>query len=55
MKRRKRIEVFQGRDGWRWHVRAANGEITAQSEVYASKANAMRAARAFSRLPVVVK
>lgn len=54
MKRRKHVEVFQARDGWRWRVRAANGEITAQSEVYANKSSAMRAARA-TRMAVVVK
>lgn len=43
-----RVEVFKGADGWRWHVRAANGQITATSgEAFASRSNARRAAKAF--------
>jgi len=40
--------VFRGEDGWRWHVRAANGQLTATSgEAFASRSNARRAAKAF--------
>lgn len=38
------FEVYRGRDGWRVRERAANGQIPGQ-ERYASKANALRAAR----------
>jgi uncharacterized protein YegP (UPF0339 family) len=40
------VEVFQDAGGdWRWHVKAANGQIVSTSgEAYASKANAVRAA-----------
>lgn len=39
------FEVFKGKDGWRWHERASNGRIKSTSEAYASKPNAVRAAR----------
>ena len=32
-----KIELFEGKDGWRWRLRAANGEILATSEAYSSK------------------
>lgn len=43
------FEVFQDRAGeWRWHLKAANGRIMADSgEGYISRANAERALRAF--------
>lgn len=42
-----KIEVFVGSNGdWYWHFRAKNGRVTADAEAYASKANAIRAAKA---------
>jgi uncharacterized protein YegP (UPF0339 family) len=36
-------EVFKDKDGkWRWRLKAANGEIVAQSEAYDSEWNAKR-------------
>lgn len=40
-----RIQVYKGRDGWRWRMVAANGRKVATSgEAFASEANADRAA-----------
>lgn len=39
-----RFQAFKARDGWRWHLRAANGRILADSgEAYASRRNCLRA------------
>lgn len=39
------IEVFEAADGWRWHLKAANGEIVADSgESYTTRYDAVRAA-----------
>lgn len=44
-----RFEVFQDRQGdFRWRLRAANGEIVANSEAYVSKAGAHRSAERVS-------
>jgi uncharacterized protein YegP (UPF0339 family) len=45
---RVRVELFQGKDGWRWHLVAANGEILASSEGYSSKQAAERTAKLVS-------
>lgn len=37
-----RFEVFKARDGWRWHLVAANGEIIAQGEAYKTLYNVRR-------------
>ena len=42
-----KICVFEGEDGWRYRIVAANGRKLAVSEAYASKTNALRAAGAF--------
>lgn len=34
---------------WRWHLKAANGEIVAQSEAYTRKLDAVRGANALVR------
>lgn len=49
MTRPVHFEVFRGEDGWYWRVRAANGEITAQSEGYTRHRDALRAMHAFQR------
>lgn len=44
MKRAMCFEVYEGLDGWRWRLRAANGEIVADSaEAYTRKSKAHRA------------
>ena len=38
-----RYDVFKDKSGeWRWRVKAANGEILAQSEAYTRKEDAIR-------------
>jgi uncharacterized protein YegP (UPF0339 family) len=37
------FEVFKSKDGWRYRVRADNGEIVAQSEAYTTEESARRA------------
>ena len=39
-----KIEVFKGKDGWRWRLRFSNGRIAASSEAYASKRSASESA-----------
>ena len=40
-----RIETFEGKDGWRWRLRADNGEILSTSEAYYNKSGAEETAR----------
>jgi uncharacterized protein YegP (UPF0339 family) len=43
--RQARMVVFQGEDGWRWHLKAANGRIVASSgEAFTDRWGAERAA-----------
>ena len=45
-----KIEIWRRDTGdWRWHLKAANGEIVAQGEGYVTKAGALRGVRAFVR------
>lgn len=39
------VTVIVHGDGWGWHEKGANGEITCHSERYPTAANAERAAR----------
>jgi uncharacterized protein YegP (UPF0339 family) len=41
-----RFEIYKARDGWRWRLRGANGEIIARGEAYSRKSNARRGIRA---------
>ena len=52
---RSKIEVFHGKDDWRWYwrVRASNSKIVAQSEGYSSKDNALRGASALRRAMIL--
>ncbi len=46
-----KLHVFQGRDGWRWHLHARNGKVIATSgEAFDSHGNAARAARRMHKL-----
>ncbi len=39
--RTPRFRIYKSRDGWRWHLRAANGRIIADSgEAYTRKRDA---------------
>ena len=40
-----KVELFKGADGWRWRLRASNGEILATSEAYTDKRNAVETAK----------
>jgi uncharacterized protein YegP (UPF0339 family) len=49
-----KIEVWKGKSvgakqSWFWHFRQSNGQITADSEVFPTKAHAIRAAKAVVR------
>jgi len=36
------FEYYKARDGWRWRLKAPNGEIVATSEAYTRKADVVR-------------
>jgi uncharacterized protein YegP (UPF0339 family) len=38
-----KVQVFQGKDGWRVRLRSRNGEVLMTGESYKRKWNAMRA------------
>lgn len=38
------IEIFESKDGWRYRVKGANGEILASSEAYTREVDAERGA-----------
>jgi uncharacterized protein YegP (UPF0339 family) len=42
------VELFEGKDGWRWRLVADNGEKLATSEAYSSKGAAERTAQLVS-------
>lgn len=44
-----RFEVYQAADGWRWRLRARNGEVIASGEAYKSKRGAARGVAAVKR------
>ncbi len=45
-----KTHIYEAADGWRWHTKAGNGKIVADSgEAYSTKANAKRAWRRFRR------
>lgn len=41
-----KIEIRMARSGWTWAIVAKNGKQTANNEVFASRSNAIRAAKA---------
>lgn len=43
MKRTSKVEFFQSRGKWYWHLRAANGRIVCQGEAHGSERDARRA------------
>ncbi|QKT08317.1 DUF1508 domain-containing protein [Gordonia sp. X0973] len=45
-----KFEVFTGKDGkYHFHLKAANGEITAESQAYTTKENALNGIAAIKR------
>lgn len=42
--KKRRIEIYKAKDGYRWRLKAANGEIIGGSESYTRKYTAKRAA-----------
>lgn len=44
-----RLEVFRGKRRWYWHLQSRNGQIQCPSEGYATKAGAVRGAKAAQR------
>lgn len=51
--KRNKIEVYKSLDGWRWRVRARNGEIVAVSEGYSTGQHALDGASALKRALVL--
>ena len=54
------VEIFQGKGlirNWYWRLKAANGEIVAQSEGYFSRYNAERAVKKIfgTQYPIRIK
>ena len=49
-KRHPTFEVYESADGWRWRLRAANSQIVASGEAYASRSKAWRAVRTVAAL-----
>lgn len=43
------FEIYKSKDGYRWRLRARNGEIVAQSEAYTTKQNAIKGCEATIR------
>lgn len=45
-----RFEVYKSGNGYRWRLKAGNGEIVASSEQYTTKDGAKRGCRAVQRV-----
>jgi uncharacterized protein YegP (UPF0339 family) len=41
------IELFNGKDGWRWRIVARNGRILASSEAYSTRHKCLRTVMKF--------
>ncbi len=44
-----KFEIYQSKNGYRWRLKAGNGEVVATGEEYASKDGAMRGCEAVQR------
>lgn len=54
MAHKPKVELFEGKDGWRFRKKAANGEITQTGEAYADHTGVKEAAeREFPGLEIV--
>ena len=50
-----RMHVYEAADGWRWRLKAQNGNVIADSgQAYKSKRNATDAARMVARVGIVM-
>ncbi len=57
-KSESRVELYEGKDGWRWRLKAANNEVLAFSQSYSSKNSATRSAAKLAdglRIPLTEK
>lgn len=44
-----KFEVYTSKNGWRWRLKAGNGEIVATGEEYTTKDGAVRGCEAVAR------
>ncbi len=44
-----KFELYQAKDGWRFRLKAGNGEVVATSEAYSSKEGAVKGCEAVKR------
>lgn len=44
-----KFELYEAKDGWRFRLKAGNGEVVATSEAYSSKEGAVKGCEAVKR------
>lgn len=44
-----KFEVYPSKNGWRWRLKAGNGEVVATGEEYSTKDSAFRGCEAVTR------
>ena len=44
-----KFEVYESKGGWRWRLKAGNGEVVATGEEYTTKDGAVRGCEAVAR------
>ncbi|HPG37681.1 DUF1508 domain-containing protein [Candidatus Saccharibacteria bacterium] len=44
-----KFELYEAKDGWRFRLKAGNGEVVATSEAYSSKDGAVKGCEAVKR------
>ena len=44
-----KFEVFQSKNGYRWRLKAGNGEVVATGEAYSTKEGAVKGCEAIQR------
>jgi uncharacterized protein YegP (UPF0339 family) len=44
-----KFEVYESKSGWRWRLKAGNGEVVATGEEYTTKDGAVRGCEAVAR------
>lgn len=55
MKRPAHMHVYEAADGWRWRLKAQNGNVIADSgQTYKSRRNARDAARMVAQVGIVM-
>lgn len=50
-----KIELYTGKDGWRWRVKSRNGKILAFSEAYKTRQAALKTALAVKMANLIVE